>query len=325
MVTKQPMCHICGSEGEPLLPWASGGGEMRHCSTCDFVFAWPVEEIDPVEVYTQAYEGHETRTQMDDYARRISRRDVVAEHESLGLWSPAHHDTLAWIEANVPKGATVMEVGCGLGAFLRALRDRGYNAVGIDVAKPVVEAAQREGFQAWCGTIDTVPEGWAQPAVIVSFFVIHHIQDPVAFLSTIRTRWGVPLIIAYNRAPTKETFDTNNFPPRCWGWWSEKALGRALARAGFARVEISTQAKGLPQIFLPPKLHDFVSSVLWRWPKLRVMVQPFVEKLLSAGFKLLRPIPRLRRSFEGGLLIIATPAETNGRVPALEEVKEVRA
>jgi len=144
-------------------------------------------------------------------------------------------------------------------------------------------------------------------------------------LSTIRTRWSAPLIIAYNRAPTKETAETNNFPPRCWGWWSEKALGRALGRAGFARVEISTKAKGLPQLFLPPKLHEFVSSMLWRWPKLRVMVQPIVEKLLSAGFKLLRPIPRLRRSFEGGLLIIATPAETNGRASTLEPVEEAPA
>ena len=68
MVTTQPKCHICGSEGEHLLPWASGDGEMRRCNECDFVFAWPIEEIDAVEVYTQAYEGHETRTQMDDYA-----------------------------------------------------------------------------------------------------------------------------------------------------------------------------------------------------------------------------------------------------------------
>lgn len=310
MSRPQPSCHICGAPGDHLMPWFRGGGEMRRCRDCDFVFAWPVEPMDPVHVYSQAYRGNEARTQMDDYARRLSRRDIVAKNEAIGLWSPAHHEALRWIDQRLPAGATVLEVGCGLGAFMRALQRRGYRAAGIDVAAPAVAAIRRDGLEAWCGTVDRAPEGWPDPApaAIVSFFVLHHIPEPVAFFRAIRERWDAPIIIGYNKAPTKETAETNNFPPRCWGWWSERAVRRALERAGYTSVDVARTPKALPQIFLPDRLHDAIGSVLWRWPRLRVLLSPIVDRVLGAGYQLLRPVPRLRRSFEGGLLIIAEPA-----------------
>lgn len=309
MVIETPSCHICGNEGESLLPWAQGGGEMRHCRECDFAFAWPLQHLDPVETYSRAYEGRETRTDMANYATRLGRRSIVAKSEAIGLWSPAHHATLKWLEENVPPGATVLEVGCGLGSFMRALRDRGYNAVGVDPARPVIDAIQAEGFQAWCGTVDTMPADWLerQPDAIVSFFILHHMPDPVGFFESIRTRWAAPLLIGYNRAPTKQTAEWFNFPPRTWGWWSAKAIGKALERAGYAVNEIGAQPKGVPQVFLPPKLHGWVSSILWRWPWIRRAVSPIANVVLRIAFKLLKPIPSLRKSFTGSLFIIATP------------------
>ena len=71
--------------------------------------------------------------------------------------------------------------------------------------------------------------------------------------------------------------------------------------------EIGAQPKGVPQVFLPPKLHGWVSSILWRWPWIRRAVSPIANVVLRVAFKLLKPIPSLRRSFTGSLFIIATP------------------
>jgi hypothetical protein len=37
--TTRSACHICGSEGEFHRSWPGGGGEMRLCQDCNFVFA----------------------------------------------------------------------------------------------------------------------------------------------------------------------------------------------------------------------------------------------------------------------------------------------
>lgn len=312
MIDERPRCHICGCEGEFVMRWACDGGEMRRCHDCDFVFAWPLEQIDPVSVYSRAYDGDEARTDMADYAKRLRRREIYAQHEKIGLWSPAHHEALRWLEENVPAGSTVLEVGSGVGAFQRALQQRGYRPASIDPAKGAAEALQADGFQAWWGTVDTVPEGWLAepPAAIVSFFVLHHIPDPVRFFTTLRERWHAPVIIGHNRAPTEETADYYNFPPRCWGWWSERAVQRAFERAGYASVDIAKQPKGVPQVLLPDRVHEPISSFLWRFPRLRVFVSHLAERLLHAGFKLLHPLPKVGRSVEGGMLVIASPART---------------
>jgi hypothetical protein len=50
-------CHICGSEGEFHCSWLEGGGEMRLCRDCNFVFAWPVSQFDPVELFAYLISG----------------------------------------------------------------------------------------------------------------------------------------------------------------------------------------------------------------------------------------------------------------------------
>ncbi|MGH2627113.1 MAG: class I SAM-dependent methyltransferase, partial [Anaerolineales bacterium] len=44
------------------------------------------------------------------------------------------------------EGMSVLEVGCNDGVFLDALRDRGYEAVGVEASSNVAEAAAAKGF-----------------------------------------------------------------------------------------------------------------------------------------------------------------------------------
>src|ERR671918_1314678 len=199
----RPACYICGIEGEFHRSWPGGGGEMRLCQNCNFVFAWPVSQFDPGKLFANAYGGKENRAHMDEFNDRMRMRQVRVQSEGLGLWNAAHRTALEWLNANVQKGETIVEIGCGVGSFMHALRRRGYNATGLDVAPEVVKSLAHEDFETWCGTIDAIPEGWPQtkPAAIVSFFVLHHVTDPVFFLNGIRSRWAVPLLMGVYRGP----------------------------------------------------------------------------------------------------------------------------
>ncbi len=57
--------------------------------------------------------------------------------------------------------APVLDVGCGPGRHVLALMRRGISAIGIDVAAPVVELAQRRGALVAHGSVfDALPREW---------------------------------------------------------------------------------------------------------------------------------------------------------------------
>ncbi len=75
-------------------------------------------------------------------------------------------------------GKDVLEVGCGKGAFLDMLRQRGHAAIGIDPAYEGDDAGiVRKHFSPGCGL---------QAEAIVMRHTLEHIRDPLAFLSVIR-------------------------------------------------------------------------------------------------------------------------------------------
>jgi SAM-dependent methyltransferase len=248
---------------------------------------------------------------MDEFNDRMRMRQVRVQTEGLGLWAAAHRTALDWLDANVPKGETIVEIGCGVGSFMHALRRRGYNAAGLDVAPEVVKALAHEGFRTWCGTVDTIPEGWPQtkPAAIVSFFVLHHVTDPVFFLKQIRSRWAVPLIMGFYRGPLG-TRSPAEYPPRTWGWWSAQSIEKAFELSGYPEVQVLTQPRVLARLPVPKPVTRVGSPLLWRWPWLRHFVGLAVDTSLASTFRLLSPVPFLRKPFDGDLLVIAQPQQS---------------
>jgi SAM-dependent methyltransferase len=304
----RPACHICGGEGEFYCPWPDGRGEMRLCRDCNFVFAWPVSRFDPVELFANAYGGEESRAHMDEFHERVRTRQVRIENERLGLWAAAHKSALKWVEANLKKGATVVEVGCGVGSFMHALRRRGYNAVGVDVAPELVEMLKKEGFHTWCGTVDAIPEHWLErePAAVVCFFVIHHVIDPVSLLSELSRRWRVPLLMGCYRG-TLGAPSPAEYPPRTWGWWTSQSIEKAFKLGGYSKVNVTTQPKITARMGVPKGIVRIGSPMLWRWPGVREFVGLGIDTTVSAAFRMLGRTTLLKKPFEGDYLVIGIP------------------
>ncbi len=298
-----PACQLCGAEGESLVPWPQGGGEMRYCGACDFVFAWPVPPFDAVDLYSRAYMGQENRADMDQYRSRLASRSQALRHEELALRSPVQLRALEWLEATVPMGATVLEIGCGIGGFMQLLRTRGYHAVGIDVAEPVVKALEDDGFEMWCGDATDAPKDWPQPtpSALACVLILHHLPDPVAFLSAVRERWSVPLVLAqttHTALQTRIEARPSHYPPRALSWWSKRSIDLALTAAGYSIREITQEPRSITP-GLPPEARKRISAALWRWPRARVAV--------IRGLRAASRIPFVRREQVEELLIIASP------------------
>jgi SAM-dependent methyltransferase len=93
----------------------------------------------------------------------------------------------SWIvSAAGAEPARVLDVGCGNGSLLVALRDAwpGATLSGCDASGESVAAGTRPDLRLWQGTAATLAEGIADLVVAVN--VIEHTDDPVAFLRDLR-------------------------------------------------------------------------------------------------------------------------------------------
>lgn len=198
------------------------------------------QEIDdPVALFTRAYEGKEQVAGMEDFQTKLWMR-VDADAAGVPwskLLSSAQWEALALIRKSFPSGCTVLDIGCGTGYFMRALRDLRYNAVGLDVARPVIEQLSREGFQVWLGPVDTTGVEWVDPVVCTSFFTLHHQPDPVGFFRAIRTRFPTATLIVavYNDldGPHPQRITPRAQPPRTYSWWGKDHVQLALEKGGY--------------------------------------------------------------------------------------------
>lgn len=227
-----PVCREATQVVEVLPEW----GERRQCLACTLEFVNPlVLGEDPRALFDDAYQGRVQTSAMEDFHQRRAQRRVILDklHDpALWFWTPAFHEVLDWLSEHLAPGDTVLELGCGLGFFLHALRQRGFDAVGLDVAETVVDINREDGFRVWHGPIESMPFGWVRPAAVVSFFMLHHLEDPLGYLRAIRQHApDAPLgIAAYG--PTNKGTEAS-LPPRTLTRWNERSLATALELAGY--------------------------------------------------------------------------------------------
>jgi SAM-dependent methyltransferase len=244
-------CPICESDSRHLED-APAWGQWRKCLECELEFVDPLALPErPEELYEGAYGGERDENAMIDFRERVQQRKALMRDPTLWFWTPAFYEIIDWLKSRVRRGSTVLEVGSGLGFVLRTLEQEGFDAVGLDVARTVVELTRQDGFQVWHGTVDTVPSGWVSPDAVIAFFMLHHLEDPLAFLRTIRAQWpNAPLALAQygpsNRDPIRSA------PPRTLTRWNARSLRRAFVEAGYEPRVTDVRSTGAERQFLRP-------------------------------------------------------------------------
>ncbi|MGH2782287.1 MAG: class I SAM-dependent methyltransferase [Thermoleophilaceae bacterium] len=90
-------------------------------------------------------------------------------------------------------GREVLDLGCGIGGYTRALRERGLACRGADVVPEYVERARELGVDADLLDGDRLPYDDDSFDTVIALEVLEHVEDPAALLSEARrvTRGGV--------------------------------------------------------------------------------------------------------------------------------------
>lgn len=226
---RQPiLCPSCGrkSTGEPV--------ELFHdmslyaCDSCDLHFWHPVT-MPSASWYESAYQG----------------RDKTA----MPL-EPGHRYFLS--DPKAPKGGRLLDLGCGVGNFLAAAQDNGFEVTGVEFDRAAVAFGQQHyGIKR---IFAMRPEEFyeAHPQqrfdAVTFFEVLEHQQDPDSFLKVAKNFLvpdGYVALSVPNRSRWQKGIDTLDYPPNHLTRWSPSALSALLERNGFEVVSLRAQSLGV--------------------------------------------------------------------------------
>jgi SAM-dependent methyltransferase len=170
------LCAVCGSSDRftAQTAWEHPSFSIVRCSRCGF--GWTQPHVPPKEIgqwYPQAYygEGHVRFNPVLEALVRLFRRrraDVIAT-----LVSPGR----------------VLDVGCGRGFLLDALRTRGYDAHGVELSDYAARhAGDILGLELHVGDFATAPFPPEFFNVIIFWHSLEHLPDP---LGAIERAWSL--------------------------------------------------------------------------------------------------------------------------------------
>lgn len=276
--------------------------EIRHCLSCGLVFANPMSYPKHVtDLFENAYLGNETEMGLKRYYLRLKARKALLKQSlsPIRLFTP-YKAAISFIRSNVPPRSTVLDIGCGLGLFMHELKRLGYRACGLEVSKPLVEILRQEGFEVWHGTVDTLPSNWVEPQVCTCFSVLHHLEEPLKFLITIRRKFpGAFFLVGEWITPPKKYKQEPYYPPSQMSWWQPQSLRIAMEKAGYD-VEIVVLRKTGQELRI---LNEF--SALLAVRILSKLPEIVLKPLLSLFYRIKQVLLLLRFAKEQGGYMLA--------------------
>jgi SAM-dependent methyltransferase len=220
-------CGLCGATGRA---WRHKHGfEVLLCSSCGNGFV-PESSVpkDLESLYSKAYfEGaHAT-----GYPSYLADSSIILENFA---------DRLRFIDEVGAPGKRLLDVGAAYGLFLKAARDAGWDASGVEIAPDcALEAARLSGASVACGDFCKVPLAGPYD-VIVMLDVIEHFRDPAASVRRafeLLSPGGLLVIETGNLdAPWARLLGNRWYfldPPQHLFYFSEQGLKALLDRSGF--------------------------------------------------------------------------------------------
>lgn len=157
-------CPICGAADSRYL----NRGYYLKCATCKVAFR----------------NRHESTLELDEYWQREFWTDE--EIEKRKNRAPVFREAFALLQQQKPNGGSVLDIGCGIGTFLSICRAGGWEVTGVEPSTTACEVAKQEyGLNLINQPFSSALFPGKKFDAIFAAQVLHHLEDPVAFLGEI--------------------------------------------------------------------------------------------------------------------------------------------
>lgn len=258
-----PICPICGQDSS--LKFANLDDKLfrtpvvasyYRCGNhqCQHMFNWPVPATEQIPALYAQYSTHQRVPLRGDSTKA---RFLEAITSLFGAVDGLSGQIQRWriMDMQDRKGA-VLDVGCGSGNLLEALRESGHTDLeGVDFDPKAVQVAREAGLNVSAGEVNAVAR--RDFDVVLMNHVIEHLPSPEKALREVANHLK-PSGIFVIRTPNSRSFLAQCFgrdwrglePPRHLNIFTTQSLALLAKKTGFRPVEIGTTNAMLQGIFL---------------------------------------------------------------------------
>lgn len=247
------VCNLCSSN-KPLQVAIENDFNICICTNCGLTYVNPQpSDTDLVNYYY-------------GYFSKISNLTIQAWHQTKSF-----KQIYKQVEKYYPAGGSLLDVGCGLGLFLKTLDSKKWNLTGIDIDPKAIQFAQEgscKNIKFVCNDImNTTIIKENSMDVVTILACLEHVKDPTKVLKRVyeilkpggRIFVRVPYIIPWIRLNKYLPFLPIKFQvPMHLYDFSPKTLKAFFHKLGYKEVEIRIAA---PDI-LPSRLLNIMSSII---------------------------------------------------------------
>lgn len=221
-------CGLCGTDDTRLVT-IEDSLRIVECKSCGLVYLNPrPREEDLSEFY-------------DDFFST----DAESISQWLRLMKRVYEETKRNIERECSSGQ-LLDMGCGLGLFLKLWDPQKWELFGIDLSRQAVEYARNKGLNVRHDSLEKTDFSDDYFDVITMFYVLEHLSHPLKVLREARRilKEDGLLVIRVPQSISAERFlrffgvRRNLFhPPMHFYDFSTKILREFLLKAGFKRIK----------------------------------------------------------------------------------------
>jgi len=173
-MSKNYKCMLCKSKDNTLVQVGvrhSPAIEVRRCMNCGLVFLWPCpEEKELNRYYKELYR--------DDYAEPPIQERYLTDLDEARI-------RVRRLLSLLKKDTRLLEVGCGSGAFLDAVRPYVAEVLGVEPDVATRKWVQRQIGISVKEQVGDITNSEKNFDLVALFHTLEHIPDPVFFLKKI--------------------------------------------------------------------------------------------------------------------------------------------
>jgi SAM-dependent methyltransferase len=221
--------HVYGREGR--------GHAFFHCEFCDVRYQYPgLTPDEEKHFYSAEFEGFMAGRAGSDGGWHEAEKHIAAN-------KPTFQRRMRYLAPHLTRGCSVLEVGCSSGFMLFPLADAGHLCAGIEPSGVFGEFVKSRGLAVYDSLTNL---RYADPDIrfdiILHFFVLEHIGNPLSFLESqlelLKPGGKIIFEIPNAADPLYSVYDIPSFERFYWSvahpwYFSDRSIRHLLNSLGY--------------------------------------------------------------------------------------------